>query len=255
MNTLRLALRQLRYVNKAFWRNPPAAFFTFAFPLMFLVIFTSLLGHGTVQLGSRSINVSTYYVASMGSFSLISACFTNLALSISFQRDTDILKRLDATPLTRAAYFTSRVLHALFVSILLVVITAAFGAAFYHASVPSGITLVRFLTMLLVGAASFSALGVAATIAVPNANAGPAVVNAMVLPLLFLSGIFIPLGNNAPTWIVWVARIFPIRHFALGMQSGFAGTSFQWSDVLVVGLWGLGALLVAARYFRFEPRR
>jgi ABC-2 type transport system permease protein len=254
VNTLRLALRQLRYVNKAFWRNPPAAFFTFAFPLIFLVIFTSLLGHGTIQLGSRSINVSTYYVASMGSFSLISACFTNLALSISFQRDTDILKRLDATPLTRASYFTSRVLHALFVSILLIAITAAFGATFYHASVPSGITLVRFLTMLLVGAASFSALGVAATIAVPNANAGPAVVNAMVLPLLFLSGIFIPLGNSAPSWIVWVARIFPIRHFALGMQSGFVGTGFQWSDVLVVGLWGLGALVVAARYFRFEPR-
>ncbi len=255
MTTLRLALRQFRFVNRAFWRNPPAAFFTFAFPLMFLVIFTSLLGHGSVDLGTRSINISTYYVASMGAFSLISACFTNLALSISFQRDSDILKRLDATPLTRAAYFTSRVLHALFISIILVVITAAFGAAFYHASIPTGTTLLRFLVVLIVGAASFSALGVAATIAVPNANAAPAVVNAMILPLLFLSGIFIPLGSNAPTWIVWVARIFPVRHFALGMQSGFVGTSFHWSDVLVVGLWGVGALVVAARYFRFEPRR
>ncbi len=253
--TLTLAFGQLRYVNKAFWRNPPAAFFTFAFPLMFLVIFTSLLGHGTVDLGTRSINVSTYYVASMGAFSLISACFTNLALSISFQRDTDILKRLDATPLTRAAYFTSRVVHALFISILLVAITAAFGAAFYHASIPGGVTLLRFVIVLLVGGASFSALGVAATIAVPNANAGPAVINALILPLLFLSGIFIPLGNHAPAWIMWVARIFPVRHFALGMQSAFVGTSFHWSDVLVVALWGLGALLVAARYFRFEPRR
>jgi ABC-2 type transport system permease protein len=38
------ALRQFRFTNKAFWRNPASAFFTFAFPLMFLVIFTSLLG-------------------------------------------------------------------------------------------------------------------------------------------------------------------------------------------------------------------
>ena len=38
--------QQSRYVNKAFWRNPASAFFTFAFPLMFLVIFTALLGRG-----------------------------------------------------------------------------------------------------------------------------------------------------------------------------------------------------------------
>ena len=42
MNTLRLTGIQFRYVNKAFWRNPASAFFTFAFPLMFLVTFTAL---------------------------------------------------------------------------------------------------------------------------------------------------------------------------------------------------------------------
>ena len=51
-----LAFSQVRYVNKAFWRNPASAFFTFAFPLMFLVIFTALLGHGTVHLGSYTVN-------------------------------------------------------------------------------------------------------------------------------------------------------------------------------------------------------
>ena len=72
---------QIRYVNKAFWRNPASAFFTFAFPLMFLVIFTSLLGHYTVQIGSRTVNTSTYYVASMASFAVITACFNNIAIS------------------------------------------------------------------------------------------------------------------------------------------------------------------------------
>ena len=49
-------LFQIRYVNKAFWRNPASAFFTFAFPLMFLVIFTALLGHGTVHVGGTRCN-------------------------------------------------------------------------------------------------------------------------------------------------------------------------------------------------------
>ena len=55
-----------------------------------------------------------------------------------------------------------------------------------------------------------------------------------ILPLLFLSGIFIPLGDNSPAWIRWVGRIFPVRHFADGMSAGFLGLTFKWSDVLIV---------------------
>ena len=72
MNATALTLRQVRYVNKAFWRNPASAFFTFAFPLMFLVIFTALLGHSTVRVGTRTVNTSTYYVASMAAFASLS---------------------------------------------------------------------------------------------------------------------------------------------------------------------------------------
>ena len=103
-------------------------------------------------------------------------------------------------------------------------------------------------------AASFCALGFAVTTLVPNADAAPAVINATILPLLFLSGIFIPLGTNAPSWIVWIARIFPVRHFALGLQAGFLGTAFDWMDVVVVGVWGLAALIFAIRRFSWEPR-
>jgi ABC-2 type transport system permease protein len=75
------------------------------------------------------------------------------------------------------------------------------------------------------------------------------------MPLLFISGIFIPFGNNAPNWIVWIARVFPVRHFAVGIQAGFLGTAFSWTDVLVVAAWGIGGLIVATRYFSWEPRR
>jgi ABC-2 type transport system permease protein len=109
--------------------------------------------------------------------------------------------------------------------------------------------------MLVVGSASFCALGLAMTAAIPNADASPALVNATVLPLLFLSGIFIPLGDDAPTWIVWIGRIFPVKHFADGMQAGFLGTGFHWNDVLVVAAWGLAGLLLATRFFSWEPHR
>jgi ABC-2 type transport system permease protein len=254
MNATALTLSQVRYVNKAFWRNPASAFFTFAFPLMFLVIFTALLGHSTVQIGTRSVNTSTYYVASMATFAVITACYNNIAMSVSFQRDAGVLKRINGTPLPSALFLAARMVHAVLIAILLVAITATFGRTLYHADIPTGITLLRFLIMLLVGAAAFCALGFAITAVIPNADASPAIVNATILPLLFLSGIFIPFGNNTPSWILWIARIFPVKHFADGMQAGFLGTSFHWTDVLVVAAWGLAGLLFATRYFSWEPR-
>ena len=46
-------------------------------------------------------------------------------------------------------------------------------------------------------------------------DATPAIVNAIALPLEFLSGIFIAFGNSTPSWILWFAKVFPVRHFAL----------------------------------------
>lgn len=255
MSAAILTLDQIRYVNKAFWRNPMRAFFTFAFPLMFLVIFTALLGNGVVHLGPRAVKESTYYVASMAAFGVITACFSNTAMMTTFNRDDGVLKRLDGAPLPRAIFFASRILHSIFVAFLLVAITAAFGHFAYGAQLASGVTLLRFLVMLLVGSAAFCALGYAVTAAIPNGDAAPPVVNFTIMPLLFLSGIFIPFGNGTPDWVLWVGRIFPVRHFAVALQAGFLGTPFRWSDVAAVAGWGVAGLLLSVRYFEWEPRR
>ena len=254
MNAAALTLSQARYVNKAYWRSPASAFFALAYPLMFLVIFTSIFRNSTVQFGARPVNEATYYVPAMVALAVITVCFNNIAVAITFQRDSGVLKRVNGTPLPRTSFFGARILHAVLVSVLLVIITAAFGRAFYSADIPAGVTLLRMLVMLAVGAAAFCALGFAISAVIPNADASLPVVNAVILPLLFLSGVFIPLGNNPPAWMLWAGRFFPVRHFLSGMQAGFLGAPFNWTDVLVVAAWGLAGLLLAIRFFRWEPR-
>ena len=78
MNTVRLALRQARYQNTAFWRNPAAAFFTIVFPLMFLVIFNLLFGNQDVQADGGTFSLSTFYVPGIAVFALVGACYTNV---------------------------------------------------------------------------------------------------------------------------------------------------------------------------------
>jgi hypothetical protein len=154
MNAAALTASQLRYVNKAYWRSPAAAFFALVYPLMFLVIFTSIFRNSDVQFGAGRVNEATFYVPGMVALAVITVCFNNIAVAVTFQRDSEVLKRIDGTPLPRAAFFGARILHAVLVSALLVVITATFGRVFYHADIPTGITLLRMLVMLAVGAAA-----------------------------------------------------------------------------------------------------
>ena len=185
---------------------------------------------------------------------MINLRYAALAISLTVQRDTGALKRINGVPLPSAVYFAARVLHALLVSVLLVAITVAFGVAAYQADIPDAVPLVRLLVTLVVGAASFCALGFAITAAIPNSDAAAPIVYATILPLLFLSGVFIPIGDNAPAWITWTARIFPVKHFADGIQAGLLGTTFSWTDVLIIAAWGIAGLLLALRYFSWQPR-
>lgn len=276
MNEPALTLRQVRFTNIAFWRNPASAFFTFAFPLMFLVIFTALLGSGTVDEGTVTIpgvgtlhillDQAQYFVGAMAAFGVITATYTNIAMSVTFQRDTGILKRIRGTPLPGRAYLFARVVHAMLIATILVVITLAFGRLAYSAPLPTGKALLEFALTLVVAGLSFSALGLAITSVVPNADAAPPIVNATILPLLFLSGIFIPLGSNAPAWITTVSGIFPVKHFADAMRDSFLGNvtfkgttiavyHFDWFDILVIAVWGIAGLVLAARFFSWEPRK
>ncbi|MPZ48497.1 MAG: ABC transporter permease [Dehalococcoidia bacterium] len=257
MNTAALALRQARYEMRAFWRNPAAAFFTFVFPLMFLVIFNVVFGNGTIEAPGGEINFSTFYVPAILAFSVISACYTNIAISVSFARDRGVLKRMRGTPMPALAYLGGRIMQAVAVALILVVIVIAAGVVFYGVEFP-GDKLPALAVSLIVGAAAFCALGLAITAVIPNADAAPAVVNASILPLLFISNIFIP-TSQAPGWLNDFASIFPIVHFAETLHGVFnpfeTGSGFEAKSLAVIAAWGLAGVAVAVRYFTWQPRK
>lgn len=246
MSDLALAARQVRYENRAFWRNPPAAFFTFVFPLVFMVVFNVLFGEGAARFFTPAIIV----------FAVVTATFTNLAMTVAIARDEGILKRVRGTPLPAWAYFAGRIGHAVLIAFLLVVIVAAFGAVLYGVDVPWG-ALPAMLLVLVVSAATFSALGMAVAGFMPNADAAPAIVNAIVLPVLFVSNVFIDM-SNAPAWLDTLSHLFPVRHFAdamLGLYREGAAAVWPWLEIGVIVAWGAIGVLVALRFFSWEPRR
>jgi ABC-2 type transport system permease protein len=255
MTGLALVGHQFRYDQKTFWRNPASVFFTVMLPLIFLFIFATIFGNETVD--ERGVKTTTYYVPAIMALAVISATTVSLAIRLTEDREDGILKRVRGTPLPSWAFIASRVGNSLVVSLLMVVLVAVIGKLVYDVSIPDR-TLPAVLVTLALGAASFSCLGFALTAAIPSQDAAPAITNATVLPLYFISGVFIP-DSEIPSGVLHVADAFPIRHFFEAFFTAWdpntTGAGFELGHLAIVLAWGLAGLLVALLAFRWEPRR
>ncbi len=255
MSAARLALHQFRFDQKTFWRNPGSVFFTVALPLIFLVIFATIFGNDDLEeLGG--IRTTTYYVPAILTLAIISATLQSLAVQLTTDRESGILKRGRGTPMPSWVFFAGRVGNAIVVSVLMLVIVPAIGRLIYDVSIPWD-HLPAVLVTLAIGAASFCCLGIALTAAIPNEDAAPAITNVSVLPLYFLSGVFIP-ETEIPDGVLHVASLFPVRHFFEAFFAAWdpatVGSGFEWGHLAVVAGWGLAGLALAIRFFRWTPR-
>jgi ABC-2 type transport system permease protein len=150
-----------------------------------------------------------------------------------------------------------RVGNSLVVSVLMVVLVSVIGKLVYGVSIPFD-QIPAVLVTLAVGAFSFCCLGFALTAAIPSEDAAPAISNATVLPLYFISGVFIP-DSEIPKGVLDFADIFPIRHFFesffTAWDPGTTGAGIEWGQLAIVAAWGVVGLMIALRWFRWEPRR
>ncbi len=251
-------LRQLRseasFNLLGFRRSPAATFFTVILPLIFLVIFTSIFGNEVVS--STGARVATLYVPGILALALVSANFMNAAIVTVIRRESGVLKAMRATPLPPWVYVGGQVAASLVLTAVMTALVIGIGWLGYGVEVQSGALPSLFIT-LVVGAAAFSALGLAITCVCPSEQAAPAITNMCVLPLYFVSDVFIP-SEGAPRWMTLIGDIFPIKHLALALGRTFdpfvEGVPWPVGRWLILGVWGLGGALVTVRYFRWTPR-
>jgi len=250
------ALHQFRYDLRAFTRNRQARFFTLILPVLFLVIFAALFGgnHTTAVAGGR-ISTSVYYVPGIIALGVIGAAFVNLVASVTAQRERGVLKRRRATPVPAVAVIAGRVLTSVVVALVMAGVLLAIGWAAYGAVVPGRTALALGVTVV-VGAASFCCLGFGLASLVRNEDAAQPVTQAILLPLYFISGVFVAV-SVLPRWLARVGEVFPVRHFADALLVAYnphtAGLGFAGLDLLIVAGWGIAGLLVALARFSWLP--
>jgi ABC-2 type transport system permease protein len=254
LSAVGLVLHQFRYDQKTFWRNPASVFFTVMLPVIFLLIFATIFGNEEIE--ELGVKTTTYYVPGIITLAVVSATLVSLAISLTVDREKGILKRTRGTPIPTWTFMGGRIGNAFVVSSLSLVLLATLGRLVYDVEVPWE-RLPAVVVTLALGAASFCCLGIALSAAIPSEDAAPPITNFVVLPLYFLSGVFIP-ETEIPDGVLAVADVFPIRNFFEAFFAAWSptatGAGFEWGDLAIVAAWGIAGGLIALRTFRWSPR-
>jgi ABC-2 type transport system permease protein len=252
-SNMSLLATQVSYQNKIFFRTPVAAFFTIFFPLMIFVVFALVFGNQYIE--ELGVTTAQYFAPAMAVFAAVSASYTNIATTTAYQRDMGILKRVRGTPLPAMTYMGGKIISAVEIAVLSVVIMMGIGVAFYGVEIYAR-TLPAAIVTFLVGVGTFAALGLLVAALVPSGEAATAVTNATLLPLAFISGVFLPPSSDSPSWLTAIADFFPLKHFVEPFSQAFnplyTGSGWEWADLAYMTLWGVGAAMLAVKLFKWE---
>lgn len=244
MSPVALAWRQFRFERRMFWRNPSAAFFNFALPLIFLFLIASVFG-----LSAKDRGILIPGIAGM---SVMTTTFTALAFNVTFLREQGILKRIKGTPLPPVSYFGGLIANAVANALVQVALVIAIGHVIY--SVPWPNDWLELIVFVLLGVVAFSSLGIAMAQAIPNFDSAAAYVNAVFLPMIFISGAFYD-TKHLPAVLDAVARILPLRHVIDGLRGSIlrgSGLTHHVEGLVVLAAWCVGGIFLSLRYFRWE---
>lgn len=257
--SITLLSQQIRSQFVQFLRIPVAMFFTVLLPLGMLVLFNGIFAGGDAMIEGPSGDwpLRQFYVASLGTITAVSGTFTNLANIIPDRRDNGVLKRWRGTPLPRWTYLGGYIGSGILVAFAGFALMVIVGVVFYGTEIDTA-KLPAALISFAVGTATFSALGVAVAGLIRSAEAAPAVANAVILPMAFISNTFVAIDESAmPRWLDVVSSILPLRPFVESMQNAFNPTvdapAFSPANLGVLVAWGIAGVVLAWRSFKWEP--
>ncbi|RKZ04161.1 hypothetical protein DRQ21_03530 [Candidatus Fermentibacteria bacterium] len=231
-----------------FLREPSAFFFTMVFPLLMMLLFSSMWGNEPFP--GEAYGYVDFSVPAFMGMVMATGGIMSLTTSIAAYREKGILKRFRATPVSPAAILIGQFASVLAVTVAGVVLLLAVGFAFYSLHFMGNIF--EFVLAFLLSACSISAMGFIPASLVSTARSGVVAANILYFPMLFLSGAALP-WFMLPDFLKKVSLVFPLTHAIKLMQGVWLGGSLSDYPVQLAVLAGFVVigLFVSIRHFRW----
>ncbi len=239
--------RQYRLERRMFWRNPSAAFFNFALPLLFLMLFGAIFAEEQANLD--------VIVPGIAGMSVMSTTFNALAMNLVFLREQGILKRMRGTPLPTGAYLGGLAANAVTNTAIQIALVVLAGKLFFGVDWPKDWA--ALVVFVVLGVICLGSLGVALAHVIPNFDSAPAYSNAVFLPVIVISGVFYD-DENAPSVLRDIAEVLPLKHLIDGLSGAMVtgeGLADHWVALAVLGAWAVAGIALAVRGFSWDAKR
>jgi len=252
---LSLLLHQASYDLRISARNPRARFTGFLFPLILLVVFNGVFGGGKTRIDGVSVDLKVFYVTGILAMSIVVNAYAGLVVSISALRETGVLKRRRATPVPAAVLIGGQAIATLATTVIAAAFLLVIAKLLYSVDI-AGPAICAVACTTLLGTLTFACIGYAVSGFINSPDAAQPIVQATMLPLWFVSGVFIPISNLSGG-LKHVAAVFPVEHLANSLHLAAVHSSFSQAlsgtDMLVLAAWLLGAGAFAAWRFSWLP--
>jgi ABC-2 type transport system permease protein len=169
-----------------------------------------------------------------------------------FNREQGILKRVRGSPMPPIAYFGGVLASAVANAIVQVALIIVIGHVFYDVSWPKDY--LELIVFVVMGVVAFGSLGTAFANVIPNFDAAAAYVNAVFLPVIFISGVFYS-TKSLPEVFKVIAEVLPLKHVIDGLHGAIVtgqGLGDNLTALAVVAGWAAVGLFLTVRYFRWD---
>ena len=201
--------------------------------MVFITIIGALFGGVVRSPYFGGLSALQYYVPTIAALSVLGSCYRAARGRARDAAAERILKRARATPLPAWAYFGGLLAHCVLVSVIDIALIVTVGRLY---GVPFPTHWLAITLTLVLGAASFCALGVAVASVISNAEAAPAIAQLVLFPLLFIFGTYTPIHSQL---LNQVAGWLPVRPFNQALTGPFAQHSgADWRHLAVLAAWG-----------------
>lgn len=262
LHALRIGWIRGRLEVKEFFGQRESVVFTLAFPVILLLVFSSVFSYG---IGPNNTPFAHYFVPGIIATGLFGVSFQTLAIQIAIERDKGVLKRLEGTPMPPSSYFIGKIIMVLTMVVLETILLLAIAKAMGNVDLPTDWhRWATFVWVMLLGVGAGSLLGISFSSVPRSGKAAPAVITPIALVLQFISGVYF-VFTQVNTTLQTVGAVFPLKWIAQGFRSVFLPDTLltlepahQWEHTrtaLVLAAWAAGGLLLALRTFRWRARK
>jgi len=241
---IKLILTELRL----FWREPEALFFTFIFPVFFLFLTMEIF----IPAEPPKDIIINYVAPSLIVLVIASTAIFGVPVSIVSYREIKFLKRLKASPVTPLTILGSISLANFIVTLLGIALLVVVAMLVYGASLAG--SPIFFLAGFVLVFVSLAAIFLFIPAVARSERTASAISNIIFFPVMFFSGVFVPL-DMLPDWIArHISPFLPVTHAVELMQGLWLGTplfDLTREVFILLSILCLG-LVIATLTFRWE---